>query len=271
MAFDYKKFYSELTKGLPGAVSPEEVDFLKDQPMPSRSDRPDLFGDLSRVPLGREQAQNTAQMGKQGSDDLMEAYKSVTEAPSQFPSLISQEEPNKSYAKDLQQQLDKLQHPFQRAITSGEQEAIKDLQDRLFMEGREQQIAKGFNPKSIGTVFAGDYREVMPSGKPITEAESYSHHANKNIWNFQQAFGRNPTKAEHQEMNPLVGSMFGAQAMTHSTNPKNLGEAELWQQQHSPLQSGSQEYGKRLIEGSVPGVGALTDFQKETIKKQYGL
>jgi hypothetical protein len=84
MAFDYKKFYSELTKNLPGEVSPAEVDFLKRQPMPSRSERPDLFGDLSRVPLGREQAQNTAQMGKSKSNDMQEAFKAVTEGADFF-------------------------------------------------------------------------------------------------------------------------------------------------------------------------------------------
>jgi hypothetical protein len=264
MAFDYKKFYSELTKGLPGAVSPEEVDFLKGQPMPSRSDRPDLFGDLSRVPLGREQAQNTAQMGKQGSNDLMEAYKSVTESAPSFPSLIKQEDPNKSYAKDLQQQLDKLQHPFQRAITSGEQEAIKDLKDRLFIEGREQQIAKGFKPQSTSTVFAGDYREVMPSGKLLAEGESISANANKNIFNFKQVMGRNPTKEESDAMNPNIGMITGGQGFTAK-------QTEDWGKGRNKLQVGSKDYYQKMIEGSLPGVESLNEYQKGTIRKQYGL
>jgi hypothetical protein len=91
MAFDYKKFYSELTRDLPGAVSPEEVSFLKNQPIPSRSDRPDLFGDLSRVPLGREQAQNTAQMGQSKSNDMQEAFKSVMEGVPAFGAAIKME------------------------------------------------------------------------------------------------------------------------------------------------------------------------------------
>jgi hypothetical protein len=79
MAFNYKKFYSELMSELPGQLSPSDVEFLQGQPIPSEKERPDLFGDLSKIPIGNQDAQNTAQRSKSKSEEIQDAYKAVME------------------------------------------------------------------------------------------------------------------------------------------------------------------------------------------------
>jgi hypothetical protein len=199
MAFDYKKFYSELTKGLPGAVSPEEVDFLKGQPMPSRSDRPDLFGDLSRVPLGREQAQNTAQMGKQASDDMQEAFKSVMEGVPAFGGGAKQEGVN------------------------------------LFQKLPQQ------NPLDLYS-------------RQASQGEKLMHLADEK--------GRMPLSADEIQSKGLAP----LQMMQWGGSGVGSGQKSI-----SLPQAGSSEYAQRVIEGSMPGVGALNEYQKQTFKNAYYL
>jgi hypothetical protein len=231
MAFDYKKFYSELTKGLPGAISPEEVDFLKDQPMPSRSSRPDLFGDLSRVPLGREQAQNTAQMGQSKSNDMQEAFKSVMEGVPAFGAAIKME---------------------------GKQPIRKEDAMRLGQELQKSMKAKGSYLTASGAI----------SGALTPVEAMTAHQTGMNESSDQYTkFGQEILEAQ-QDVSMGLPSRHGVQFMgggkSGDVGPKDEKGNLIPQKFISAPQVGSKEYNQRLLEGSMPGVSSLNPYQQAT-------
>jgi hypothetical protein len=84
--------------------------------------------------------------------------------------------------------------------------------------------------KSTRRVFAGGYYDVDPeTGELQTEAEQASKQANENIQSFVNISERLPTLGEHMAMNPNVGQIFGARPFTHSTDPRRLGQFQIYE------------------------------------------
>jgi hypothetical protein len=245
MAFDYKKFYSELTRGLPGAVSPEEVDFLKGQTRPSRADRPDLFGDLSRVPLGREQAQNTAQRGKQASNDMQNAFNAVIEGVPAFGG-------------------------------GARQEGFDTYQKT------EADIMKGFKsslaPLTPVGAMTSTWEATPAGGRWVSGAQAQAKAAEDEYQNAlyfktEGKMGRKslnenydiPRKNALEAMiksGGFAGGGGGGGGRASGGGEYKFGPNT--QQSKKLPEVGSKEYNQRVLEGSMPGVGALNEYQKAT-------
>jgi hypothetical protein len=75
MAFDYKKFFDKVDSKLPRVMPPMNDRGFSWFGKPNGN----LFGDFSNIPIGNEDAQNTAQRGKKKSDNMQDAFKAVTE------------------------------------------------------------------------------------------------------------------------------------------------------------------------------------------------
>jgi len=225
-------------------MSPAEVDFLKNQPIPSRANRPDLFGDLSRIPLGREQAQNTAQMGKQASNDMQNAFNAVIEGVPAFGG-------------------------------GARQEGFDTYQKT------EADIMKGWKsslvPKTPVGAMTSTWEATPAGGTWVSGAQAQAKAAEEEYQNAlyfktEGKMGRkSPSEnydiAQKKALEAMIksggfaGGVGGRGGVVGGGGGGGVGKP---QQSISTPQVGSKEYNQRLLEGSIPGVESLNEYQKAT-------
>lgn len=214
-------------------MTPALVNELKQMHLPSESERPDLFGDFSRVPLGREQAQNTAQRGKAASNYMQDAYKAVMDAPQGFPGITGQQVPFEQQVKDLSKQLESQ---------------YKEKGNYITASGA---IAKSPTPVEGMTGYQLGLKE-HPRG--------FETMAKEIVEGMQDVMKGLPSR---HAIEFIGGSHKGAA-------PRDSKGNIIPQQSISTPKAGTKEYAQRAAEGSLPGVGGLSPYQQETAKYQYG-
>jgi hypothetical protein len=103
--------------------------------MPNNSN---IFGDLSKNALQSQGAMNSAQMGKQGSNNLQKA-------------------------------LDAIYSDWSWASKPEKKQEVERLKDALAGEAAQYAESRGWESPATKKVFAGGWHDVLPSGEMRTE------------------------------------------------------------------------------------------------------